>query len=229
MSYGQWKIDENATLKEFGYDSSTLTIGTIKVVKCVCDSCGMIATKRFREAKAKHICKSIIDGKKKCFKCKESKLIEEFSKNRSTFDGYQKCCKECFSNYESVKKGYIKKSYNLKNDLKIYLRNKTSGLERKCKVKNLDFDLTKEFIYELYLSQNGNCYYTGLEIKHNIGCHQYDSISVERLDPNIGYIKSNVVLAAFAINSFKGMMTETEFKNYLTIIIPKLIEYKNNG
>lgn len=226
MSYGQWKIDEEATFKEFGYESSNLTIGTIKVVKCVCDSCGIVATKRFREAKAKHICKSIINGKKKCYKCKEIKLVEEFSKNRSTFDGYQKCCKECFSDYDSVKRGYKKKSSNLKTELIIYLRNKTSFLERKSKQKNLAFDLTKDVLFELYQKQLGKCYYTNLPIKHNIGCHQYDSISVERLDPNIGYIKTNIVLASFAINSFKGMMTETEFKEYLTIILPKLNEYK---
>jgi hypothetical protein len=228
MSYGQWKIDKELTLKEFGYTGDELMKNSNKPVKCVCESCGIVANKRFRESNAKHICKSIINGKKKCFKCKELKLVEEFSKNRSNFDGYQKCCKECFSNYDSVKKGYNKKNNILKTDLKIYLRNKTSELQRKCKRKNLEFNLTKEWLYELYEKQNGKCYFTDIEIKHNLGCHQYDSISVERLDPNLGYIKSNVVLSSFAVNSFKGMMTENEFKIFLEKIIPKLIEYKNN-
>jgi len=227
MSYGQWKIDEELTFNEFGYRSTDLSISSHKPVKCVCESCGMVSNKRFRESNAKHICKSIIDGKKKCFKCKEIKPIEEFSKNRSTFDGYQKCCKECFSNYESVKKGYIKKSNESKSDLKVYLRHKTSYLERKCKIKNLHFDLTKEFLFDLYIKQKGKCFYTGLDIKHNVGCHQFDSISVDRLNPNIGYTQDNIVLAAFAINSFKGMMSEEEFKKYLILIIPKLTEYSN--
>lgn len=227
MSYGQWRIEKELTFKEFGYTGDELSKGSQKPVKCICDSCGIIANKRFRESNAKHICKSIIDGKKKCFKCKELKLVEEFSKNRSTFDGYQKCCKECFGNYESVKKNYNKKNKTLKTDLKVYLRNKTSGLERKCKTKNLEFDLSKEYLFELYEKQNGKCYFTDIEIKHNLGCHQYDSISVERLNPNLGYIKTNVVLSCFAINSFKGMMQEKEFKMFLGIIIPKLIEYKN--
>lgn len=229
MSYGQWQIDKELTLKEFGYNGDSLTKGSQKPVKCICNSCGVIANKRFRESNNKHICKSIINGKKKCFKCKQLKLVEEFSKNRSTFDGYQKCCKECFSNYDSVKKGYNKKSYDLKTDLKVYLRNRTSYLERKCKVKNLAFDLTKEFLYELYIKQNGKCYYTGIDIIHGVGCFENNSISVERLDPIKGYVKTNVVLAAFNVNSFKGMMNESEFKRYLDSVIPNLIKYKDNG
>lgn len=48
MSYGQWKIDKDLTLKEFGYDGDGLSKGSQKPVKCVCESCGIIANKRFR-------------------------------------------------------------------------------------------------------------------------------------------------------------------------------------
>ena len=228
MSYGQWKIDEKLTFDEFGYYSNELSKGSKKPVKCICEFCGIISNKRYRESTRKHICKSIINGKKRCFKCKEFKQVDDFSKNRSTFDGYQKVCKDCFSSYEVVKNGIIKKHNLLKTDLKVYLRNATSGIERKCKVKNLNFDLDKEYLFNLYQKQNGKCYYTGLEIKHNIGCFQYDSITVERLDPDKGYTKNNIVLSCFAINSFKGMMNEIEYKELLEKIIPKLIEYKNN-
>jgi hypothetical protein len=228
MAYGQWKVDVKATIEEFGYNPNELSYGSRKPVKCICEACGMVANKRFRESNAKHRCESIINGRKKCYKCKTFKPLEEFSKNKSTFDGYQKVCKDCFSNYDSVKKSYKKKQNKLKTDLKTYLRNKTSNLERKCKLKNLPFDLDKDYIYNLFLKQDGKCYFTGIDIKHNIGCHQYDSISIERLDPNGGYTKNNTVLSSFALNSFKGMMNESEFKNFLNLIIPNLVEYKNS-
>lgn len=227
MSYGQWKIDEDMTFKEFNYYSNQLSLNSHKPVKCVCEACGQIANKRYRESNRKHVCKSIIDGKKKCFKCKIFKSVEDFSKNRSTFDGYQKVCKKCFANYDSVKKGYKKKSENRKNNLNTYLNYKTTNLKTKCKQKNLDFDLNNNFLYELYLKQNGKCYYTDIDIVHNLGCHQYNSISVDRLDPNKGYTKDNVVLASFSINSFKGMINVSEYKDFLNIIIPKLIDFKN--
>ncbi len=228
MSYGKWKIDENLTYVEFGYHSTELSYGSNKPVKCICESCGILTNKRFRESNRNHICNSIINGEKKCFKCKKFKSVDNFSKNRSTFDGYQKVCKDCFSNYDCVKSNYKNKNILFKNDLKLYLRNRTSSFERKCKQKNLKFDLTKDFLYELYEKQNGKCYYTNVDIKHNIGCFQYDSISIERLDPNEGYTKDNIVLACFAINSFKGFMNEKEYKNFLKLIIPKLIEYSSD-
>lgn len=227
MSYGQWKVDEIATMNEFGYNTSELKKNSHKPVKCKCESCGMIANKRFRESNAKHICKSIIDGKKKCFNCKTFKVIEEFSKNKWTFDGYQKLCKECFSNYSSVKKGYKKKSFLLKNDFEFYLKNKISFLNRKSIKKNIPFNIDKDFIYELFLKQEGKCYYTKIPIVHNVGCHQYDSISIDRLNPNGGYTKDNVVLASFNINSLKGMMNENEFKTFLQKILPELQKYIN--
>ena len=94
-------------------------------------------------------------------------------------------------------------------------------------MRNIDFDLESNTLYELYEKQNGKCYYTGIDITHNLGCSDYDSISVERLEPSMGYTKNNVVLAAFNINSLKGMMSENQFKLFLDRIIPNLIEYKN--
>ena len=227
MSYGQWKISINETIKEFGYNPNNFTPGSTKPVKCVCETCGVVANKRFRESTAKHRCNPIIDNKKRCFKCKKTKPVEEFSKNRSSFDGYQKVCKECFSNYDSVKKGYRKQSLKIKTNLEDYLRRTTTKLQRRSELKNIECDLDNKFLYELYQKQQGKCYFSNIEIKHNEGCHQYDSISVERLIPHLGYTKDNIVLSSFAVNSFKGMMNEIEFKESLKKIIPNLINYSD--
>jgi hypothetical protein len=225
MSYGQWVIEKNETIKEFGYDPNVLSYGSRKPVICICSECGIKTPKRFREANRKHRCQTIINGKKKCFKCKLKLDVENFSKNRSTFDGYSKVCKECFSNYECVVKGYKKKSEKIKTDLKTYLNYKLTSIKIKSEQKNIFFNLKKDYLFELYEKQKGKCYYTKMEIKHNKGCFQFDSISVDRLDPNKGYTEDNIVLCSFGINSFKGMLNESEFKNILREYIPYLIEY----
>jgi len=227
MSYGQWQIDEELTKKEFGYYSNELTFGSKKPVKCTCLSCGVTSNKSFNYSSSKHRCKSIINGEKKCFKCKERKKIDEFSKNKSNPDGFQKVCKVCFSNYNCVKKGYEKKAKNYKTSLEHYFNSKLPSIKKKCELKNIPFDLEKGDLLEKYKLQNGRCYYSNLEIEHNIGKLSYNSISIERLSPEKGYTKDNIVLCAFNINSFKWMMNEIEFKEYLEIVIPKLIEYKN--
>jgi len=227
MSYGQWQINEEETHKEFGYYSHELSFGSKKPVKCTCLLCGITSNKSFRYSSSKHRCKSIIDNKKKCFKCKKRKDVEEFSKNKSNSDGYQKVCKICFSNYDCVKKGYVKKDYNNKNSLQHYFNNKLSDLRKKCEIKNVPFDLKKGDLLEKYELQNGKCYYTDIDINHNIGKFDYNSISIERLTPEKGYTKDNIVLCSFSVNSFKGMMNENEFKKYLNEILPHLIEYSN--
>lgn len=229
MSYGQWTINEELTKKEFGYYSKDLSFGSKKPVKCVCISCGQISNKRFRESKRKHICKSIINNEKKCFKCKKIKNIEEFSKNRSTFDGYQKVCKKCFSEYDSVKNGYKKKSDERKSDIVKYFKDKTSYLKNKSKLKNLDFDLEGNDLYLKYINQNGKCYFSDIDLKINVGCSDFNSISIERLDPNKGYTKNNIVISSNAINSFKGMMCELGFKSFLKEILPNLKKYSEDN
>lgn len=39
---------------------------------------------------------------KRCFKCKETKDLKLFSKNKNTKDGIQNCCKECMKIYSKI-------------------------------------------------------------------------------------------------------------------------------
>jgi hypothetical protein len=226
MTYGNWKYLEELTIKEFGYTLSSLTYGAKYPIKVICDRCGVIANKRPREAKRRHKCQSIINGIKVCNKCNTSKSTFEFSKNRSTGDGFQKVCKNCFANYPCVKKGYAKKTHAYKTDMLSYFIAKAHGLNDKSRRKlNLPCDLTGQILLEIFEKQNRKCYYSGIEMVHNVGISQYNSISVERKDPNMGYVKDNVVLCAFAINSFKGSLSEEEFKSFLIEVLPTLTKY----
>ena len=66
MAYGQWKVDIETTIKEFGYHPNDLSYGSKKPVKCICEACGVITNKRFCESNRKHVCKSIINGENLC-------------------------------------------------------------------------------------------------------------------------------------------------------------------
>jgi len=229
MAYGQWKVNVTLTKQEFGYFPKDLTKFSHKPVKVVCKQCGCIGNKRLSESNRKHICNSIINNEKRCFKCKQFKDVSDFSKNRSTSDGYQKVCKNCFAGYESVKRHYKNKTIKYKTTLKQYFSQKVSNIRRKSEIINLPFDLDTDFLLDLYKNQDGKCYYSNIEMKHNIGVCSFNSISLERLDPNKGYVKTNVVFCANGINSFKGNLSMEEFKEMLQIVLPALKDFSERG
>lgn len=75
--------------------------------------------------------------------------------------------------------------------------------------RTLEFNITIEHLDSLYEQQNGLCYYSGIKLilpDFSLG-HKYTeseyNISIDRLDPSIGYIKENCVLTTKEINVMK--------------------------
>jgi len=226
MPYGKCIIlfEKN---KENGIDIEKLTKGSNVRIYQYCENCKQTFLRNYQYKDNLHLCKPLIDGMKKCCVCKNKKEVCEFPKNRSSFDGYGKICKDCFANMPSVKKGYTKKSESIKNDIKKYFIHKASRLKNcvRTRRKNLHCDVDGAFLLELYKNQNGTCFYSGIEIFHNKDTFEYDSISVDRKDPNLGYTKDNIVLCAFGINSMKGNLNEESFKVFLQKVIPGLTKH----
>jgi len=59
---------------------------------------------------------------KKCSKCQETKELTEFSKNKTTKDGWQTVCKSCMQ--QSNKKYYTKNTEKIKQSIKKYQTSK---------------------------------------------------------------------------------------------------------
>jgi hypothetical protein len=96
--------------------------------------------------------------------------------------------------------------------------------KRNAKNKSLDFNLTKEYMIELF---NSNCYYCGSPPSHTIrndrfyGEFTYNGI--DRLDPKCGYVYGNVVPCCQTCNYLKGAYTEEEFLE----IVRKIAVHRN--
>lgn len=93
--------------------------------------------------------------------------------------------------------------YTKEQLFEIYLRTKfTSTLNviiQKCKKKNIEFDLTVDD-----LTFPSHCPVLGIELNYfnNIICD--DSPSLDRINPNIGYIKGNVEIISMKANRIKS-------------------------
>lgn len=76
---------------------------------------------------------------KTCTKCKETKSIDSYSKDKKTKDGYDVCCKACKRVYKLLNKERDKKQgllYREQNRLKLNNQNKEYYLNNKERVKS---------------------------------------------------------------------------------------------
>jgi len=90
----------------------------------------------------------------------------------------------------------------------------------------LEFSITKEFAWELYLSQNGKCILSGVDIKfmHDNGTkvRNYRTVSLDRIDSSLGYIEGNVQWVHKDLNLMKGRLHENVFKDWCKLVVDNI-------
>lgn len=120
----------------------------------------------------------------KCQKCKSSKLLND--------DG-------------TINYNYVIKEYYFNQHIK-------KNLERRSKVNTLEFNLTPEYLLELFEKQNRKCAIS--EINLDIRVIKSDDLllSLDRIDSNIGYIEGNVQWVHKDINMMKQSYSLDYFK-----------------
>lgn len=92
--------------------------------------------------------------------------------------------------------------------------------QNSARLRNLDFNLTIEYMQEIFDLQNGECYYCGKKL--NLGDKSCDG-SLDRIDSNLGYVIGNVQWVGKDINYMKSKHSHSRF-----IEICKLINNKYN-
>lgn len=104
-------------------------------------------------------------------------------------------------------------------------RNKVSGRPVK------DVTITEEDLLEMYVSQGGKCYWSGLELnaKYNGIKHHPFAISPERLDNSLPYSKENVVLCRRMFNLGRMAFPEKEFGEAMVQLKEEFTGDNQNG
>lgn len=215
-------IRDDLTLQKYGYTSDSLNIGSHNKVIVECNNCKTLIPREYRYLTKYHQCSSVKDGKKRCFKCKTWMDYGEFPKCPRASGGVGKMCKKCHNSHPSVIKYEINRldvrSKLFDNDIKSYLTKRCYATKNQAKYKQVPFNLTSEYLINQWETQNGKCFYTNLPmVSHgkDFGWQRWDAPSLDRLEPDKGYIEGNVVWCCFGVNSFKGRLNETQFKERL--------------
>lgn len=83
----------------------------------------------------------------------------------------------------------------------------------RAKKNSWEFDLSIDFLVSLYKDQNGLCALTGVELSLKADRSRWvgNLISLDRIDPAKGYLKSNVQFVTTSVNYAKGSLTQQQF------------------
>jgi hypothetical protein len=172
---------------------------------------------------------------KTCTKCKTELPMSEFSTYISRSRGLRRrsACKKCeylrFTNYNSrnrekkreTGRKQREKKYLAGGDilLRYLIHGRLGGYRQTTVSQHLPkMDIDVSYLLELFRSQNGKCYYSGVDLifGHRKGSQQPDSFSLDRKYPEKGYVKGNVVYCSNLVNTAKGNQTVEEFKDLIS-------------
>ena len=110
-----------------------------------------------------------------------------------------------------------KRNYSLSYRLSALLGNSKA----RSKKLGYDFDLTKDFLFELWNKQEGRCALTNdvLSIEEGQSRWTGSLVSLDRIDSTRGYTKDNVQFVTSSANYAKGSLTMDEFVNLCKKVI----------
>lgn len=150
-------------------------------------------------------------NERRCSKCKQ--ILPYNNKN---FNNDKRTCKKCEAD------AALSRFYNLKENptLLNLLKSRMAAAKSRSKKKNILFNLDIEYLLNVYHNQKGKCYYSGIDLKIKIeSCNNNRNvISVDRINPELGYIKGNIVLCCDVFNTMKNNMNPNQFFEYIKIL-----------
>lgn len=92
-----------------------------------------------------------------------------------------------------------------------YFFSKLKNLVTKARLRTKEFDpeVDWEYLFDLWVNQNGKCIYSGLPL--SIEVNHPHTISLDRTDSRLGYVKGNLQLVSAAVNRMKQEFSEEFF------------------
>jgi hypothetical protein len=136
---------------------------------------------------------------KQCYKCKETKPTILFSKSKQTKDGFYSWCRVCNN---SNRNKFIKTKRGHINQI-------LGNIKYRVKKKQIAFDLDLDYLESIAFDKCPvfqTVFDWGLDKKG----YTKERPSLDRIVPELGYVKGNVVFISNWANSIKQDATEKE-------------------
>jgi hypothetical protein len=136
---------------------------------------------------------------KQCKVCNTTKPVSEFFKKNNSKSGYQGKCKSCSAKYKT------EYSKTKRGHLSSYL----SDSKHRAKEKNLPFNLDLKYL-ESISTNECPIFKTTFDWGRDKKGQGNERPSLDRIIPELGYIKGNVAFISMWANSIKQDATEKE-------------------
>lgn len=95
-----------------------------------------------------------------------------------------------------------------------------NGLIKNAKSRNLEFTISAEYAWNLFLSQNRKCFLTGIELMFAKKCWSKETTaSLDRIDSTKGYIEGNVQWVHKNINMMKQEYSVEKFLDWCKLVV----------
>ena len=161
---------------------------------------------------------------KQCPKCKQLLSVKMFCKNKSRTDGLSRLCRSCKASIEAkyYANGGKKRNqcYKKANPVKVMTVGLVSGARCRARDKNLPFDIDLDYVRSI-VGENAeyasHCPALGMALdwsclRGNGNRPLPNSPSIDRIDPERGYVKGNVWIISYRANTIKNDATHEELK-----------------
>ena len=156
-----------------------------------------------------------------CRECKKRKPKKEFGKRFHQTGKYQRgkaLCNDCCRDRQ------INSIYkNPRN----YVAARHHDMRQRAKKYNIELsdDVDSDFLYDLFKHQNGLCALSKLPmtwmhegLASNHGSRRGTNISIDRIDPERGYLPENVRLVCDRVNKLKSNMVDGDLYFWCAIL-----------
>lgn len=166
----------------------------------------------------------VAPGSKRCGRCLDVMPVASFYSDRSKRDGRHTMCITCVRGHQRAAYPMWRAEHgdaanaasrrDYLNSPRQVLRIAATNAVRRAPS---DDPVDGRFLYDLWIRQRGRCALSGIVMTWGSGRRMpmATSISIDRIDRNRGYEKSNVRLLCNAINNFRGAMSDAELRTML--------------
>lgn len=128
----------------------------------------------------------------------------ELKKSRINRQKHFTCSKSCRSKLiKEIYKGIENPNYKGNSDLEKIFIDRLKLMKVRALNKGFGFDIDLDYLKKIYKEQDGKCFYTNIPMIIN-GNRSYNTLSIDRIDSDKGYIKGNIVFCLLCINTFKS-------------------------